>query len=111
MRAWRVEGEACPPSDQRDRIKTAMNPDVAIDLGREAVHMALVLGSPVLVAGLVVGLIVGLLQAITQIHEQTVSFVPKLVVMVLVLSVALPWLVNEMVQYSHDVIQNIPQTL
>jgi flagellar biosynthetic protein FliQ len=88
-----------------------MNPDVAIDLGREAVNIALVIGSPLLTAGLVVGLVVGLLQAATQIQEQTVSFVPKLVAMVLVLSVALPWLVNEMVQYSHDLIQNIPNTL
>ena len=88
-----------------------MNPDVAIDLGREAVNMALVIGSPMLVAGLAVGLIVGMLQAITQIQEQTLSFVPKLVVMVLVLSVALPWLVQEMVQYSRDVIENIPNTL
>jgi flagellar biosynthetic protein FliQ len=88
-----------------------MNPDVAVDLGREAVNMALVLGAPLLAAGLGVGLVVGLLQAITQIHEQAVSFVPKLVAMVLVLSLALPWLVNEMVQYSHDLIQNIPKTL
>lgn len=88
-----------------------MNPDVAIDLGREAVNVALVIGSPVLVASLVVGLVVGMLQAVTQIQEQAISFVPKLIVMVLVLSVALPWLVQEMVQYSQDVIQNIPNTL
>ena len=88
-----------------------MNPDVAIDLGREAVNTALVIGSPLLAAALVVGLVVGLLQAITQIQEQTVSFVPKLVAMVLVLSLALPWLVHEMVQYSHDLIENIPNTL
>ena len=88
-----------------------MNPDAAILLGREAVNMALVIGAPMLVAGLVVGLVVGMLQAITQIQEQAISFVPKLVVMVLVLSVALPWLVQEMVQYSRDIIQNIPNTL
>ena len=88
-----------------------MNPDVAIDLGRQAVNVGLVIGSPVLVAGLVVGLLVGMLQAVTQIQEQAISFVPKLVVMVLVLSVALPWLVQEMVQYSQDLIENIPNTL
>jgi flagellar biosynthetic protein FliQ len=88
-----------------------MNPDVAVNLGREAVNVALVIGSPVLVAGLVVGLIVGLLQAVTQIQEQTVSFVPKLVVTVLVLSLALPWIVGEMVHYSREVITNIPLTL
>jgi flagellar biosynthetic protein FliQ len=88
-----------------------MNPDVAIDLGREAVNTALVIGSPMLAAGLAVGLVIGLLQAMTQIQEQAVAFVPKLVVMVVVLALALPWLVHEMVQYSHDVIQNIPNTL
>jgi flagellar biosynthetic protein FliQ len=88
-----------------------MEPQEAIDLGRQAVNTMLLIGAPVLLAGLGVGLVVGLLQAITQIQEQTVSFVPKLVVMVLVLSLTLPWLINHMVQYSHDVIANIPQTL
>ncbi len=88
-----------------------MNPEDAVELGREAVNITLVLGSPLLAAGLVVGLVVGLLQAVTQIQEQTVSFVPKLIVMIVVLSLALPWLVQEMVQYSHDLIENIPNTL
>ncbi len=88
-----------------------MEPQEAIDLGRQAVQTMLVIGAPVLLAGLGVGLVMGLLQAITQIQEQTVAFVPKLVVMVLVLSLTLPWLINHMVQYSHDVIANIPQTL
>jgi flagellar biosynthetic protein FliQ len=88
-----------------------MNPDVAVDLGREAVNMALMIGAPVVVAGLIVGFVVGLLQAVTQVQEQAVSFVPKLIVMVVVLSLALPWLVSEMVQYSRDLITNIPNTL
>jgi flagellar biosynthetic protein FliQ len=88
-----------------------MNPQDAIDLGREAVNIALVIGAPVLVTGMIVGLSVGLLQAVTQIQEQTVSFLPKLVAMVLVLSLTLPWLIQQMVQYSHDLIANIPNTL
>ena len=88
-----------------------MNPQDAIDLGREAVNTALLLGAPVLVCGMIVGLAVGLLQAITQIQEQTVSFLPKLVTMVIVLSLTLPWLIGEMVRYSHDLIVNIPRTL
>ena len=58
------------------------NPQDAIDLGREALVMATLIAAPVLVAGMVVGLIVGLLQALTQIQEQTVAFVPKLLAMV-----------------------------
>ena len=88
-----------------------MNPQDAVDLGRQAASMALMLGGPVLLSALGVGLVVGLLQAATQVQEQTVSFVPKLVAVVLVLSLMLPWLIDQMVQYSHDVISNIPQTL
>ena len=88
-----------------------MNTQDAIDLSREALNIALVIGAPVLLAGMAVGLIVGLLQAVTQVQEQTISFVPKLVAMVLVLSLMLPWLVHQMVQYSHDLIVNIPNTL
>ena len=85
-----------------------MDPQEAVDLGREALWTMLVIGSPVLVAGLVVGLIVGLFQAMTQIQEQTVAFVPKLVVMILVLSVSLPWLVSQMLQYTTELIGGIP---
>jgi len=88
-----------------------MNPQDAVDLGREAVNVALVIGAPVLLSGMVVGLVIGLLQAITQIQEQTVSFVPKLVAMVLVLSLTLPWLVSRMVEYSHNLIVSIPDRL
>ena len=59
-----------------------MQPQDAIDLGREAIVIATLISAPVLVAGMVVGLIVGLIQALTQIQEQTVAFVPKLIAMV-----------------------------
>ncbi len=88
-----------------------MNPQDAVDLGRQATNIALMLGGPVLLSALVVGLIVGLLQAATGVQEQTVSFVPKLVAVVVALSLMLPWLIEQMVQYSHDVITNIPLSL
>jgi len=88
-----------------------MDAQAAVDLGREAMNMTMLIGSPVLIAGMFVGLVIGLLQAITQIQEQTVAFVPKLVVMVLVLSLTLPWLINQMVQYSEDLITQIPANL
>lgn len=80
----------------------------AVDLAREAIWIAMLIGSPVLAAGLLIGLVVGLLQAMTQIQESTVAFVPKLLVMVLVLTLALPWLISQMVQYSGDLIAGIP---
>lgn len=83
----------------------------AVDLGRQAVMISLLVGSPILIAGLVVGLAVGLLQALTQVQEQTVAFVPKLAAMVAVLSFSLPWLLDQMLQYIHEVIGNIPENL
>ncbi len=83
----------------------------AIDLGREALWVALLVGAPVLVVGVTVGLLIGLFQALTQIQEQTVSFVPKIVAMVLTLSLALPWLITRMLQYSTELIEGIPGRL
>ncbi|MFP6667119.1 MAG: flagellar biosynthesis protein FliQ [Pirellulales bacterium] len=88
-----------------------MTPQNAIDLGREALMMMLMTSAPVLVTGLVVGFVVGLFQAMTQIQEQTISFVPKLVAVVLVLSIMLPWLINQLVDYSHELISGIPSGL
>ena len=71
-----------------------MDPQAAIDLGREALWTVLLIGSPVLIAGMIVGLVISLFQALTQIQEQSVVFVPKIIVMLLVLSVSLPWLIR-----------------
>ena len=88
-----------------------MTPDHAIDLGREALMMMMITSAPVLATGLIVGLIVGFFQAITQIQEQTISFVPKIVAVVAVVSFLLPWLIGRLVQYSHDLIASIPGNL
>ncbi len=80
----------------------------AIDLGRQAIWTALLIGSPVLLAGMLVGLLVGLLQALTQIQEQTIAFVPKIVAMVMILSFTLPWLITRMIEYSTELIAGIP---
>ena len=85
-----------------------MDPREFIDLGREAIWIGLLISSPVLLTGMVVGLVIGLLQALTQVQEQTVAFVPKIVAMLVVLSVALPWLIARMLQFSGDVISGIP---
>jgi len=82
-----------------------------IDLGRQALIAAMLVGAPVLLAGMVVGLVIGLLQALTQIQDQTVSFVPKIVVMLLVVGLCLPWLIEQMVQYSRDLMLDIPRLL
>jgi flagellar biosynthetic protein FliQ len=83
----------------------------AVDLGRQAVVMSLIISAPVLLAGLVVGLLVGLLQALTQVQEQTVAFVPKLIAMVAVLLFSMPWLLDQMLQYIRELYLNIPEML
>jgi flagellar biosynthetic protein FliQ len=88
-----------------------MDSQTAIDLGREALSTALLVGAPVLIVGVLVGLVIGLLQALTQIQDQTISFVPKIVTMMLVLVLCLPWLIQRMVEYSQDLIVNIPQRI
>ena len=85
-----------------------MDPQSAIDLGREALWTTMIVASPVLVAGLIVGLVIGLFQAMTQIQEQSVVFVPKIIVMLVVLSISLPWLISRMVQYTSALIGGIP---
>ncbi|MBN2578117.1 MAG: flagellar biosynthesis protein FliQ [Pirellulales bacterium] len=85
-----------------------MEAQTVIELGREAIWMALRVGGPVLLTALAVGLIVGLLQALTQIQEQTVVFVPKLLAMILVLSLTLPWLIAQLSQYTTNLIEGIP---
>jgi flagellar biosynthetic protein FliQ len=88
-----------------------MTPDIAVDLSREALVIATLIAAPALVAGMVVGLLVGLLQALTQIQEQTVAFVPKLLAMVLAVGLTLPWILLRLVEYTHDLIANIPRSM
>ncbi len=88
-----------------------MDTQTAVDLGREALTMAILIGAPVLLVGALVGLLIGLLQALTQIQDQTISFVPKIVLMLLVLVLCLPWLIQRMMEYSQDLIINIPRTI
>lgn len=85
-----------------------MTPQDATDLVRSAIVMAMILGTPLLAVGMIIGLVVGLLQALTQIQDQTVSTVPKLVAMVLAMIVCLPWLTDRLLEYSRDLIRDIP---
>ena len=83
----------------------------AVDLGRNAVIVTLVLSAPALAVGMIVGLAVGLLQALTQVQEQTVAFVPKLVAMFLTVALLLPWLLTQMSDYWVELLTNIPANL
>ncbi len=84
-----------------------MTIDSASELCRNAIFLSLLISLPMLVAAVFTGLLISIAQAVTQLQEQTLSFVPKLVVMLLVLILTLPWLLNLMVEYSIEVFQNI----
>ncbi|MFL9812346.1 flagellar biosynthesis protein FliQ [Stutzerimonas sp. VN223-3] len=85
-----------------------MTPEVAVDLFREALWMTAMLVGVLVVPSLLVGLVVAMFQAATQINEQTLSFLPRLLVMLLTLIWAGPWLVRELMEYTQGLIQNIP---
>ncbi len=89
-------------------VPSGMSPQDAIDLVRNAIVMSLILGAPLLVVGMLVGLVTSLLQALTQIQDQTVSTVPKLLAMFLAMVIALPWLTDRMIEYSKELLRDIP---
>jgi flagellar biosynthetic protein FliQ len=85
-----------------------VTPEIVMDIGRQAVEMTLLLSAPLLLAALVIGLIVSVFQAATQINEQTLAFIPKLVGMFLVLLLAGPWMLQLMVEYVRRLFESIP---
>jgi flagellar biosynthesis protein FliQ len=88
-----------------------MTPQTAVDLSREALVIATLIAAPVLLAGMLVGLVIGLLQALTQIQEQTVAFVPKLLAMVVAVGLSLPWVLTRLMEYAQSLITNIPGSM
>jgi flagellar biosynthetic protein FliQ len=88
-----------------------MDAQYAIDLGREALTTALVLGAPLLLVALAVAFVVGVFQALTQIQDQTLAFVPKIVAVLVAAAFCLPWLVHRMVEYSQLLLGSSPFAL
>lgn len=72
----------------------------AVELVREALLITLKIALPILIAGLVVGLAISLLQSVTSIQEQSLSFVPKIVVMILAAAVLIPWVAQRLIEYA-----------
>ena len=88
-----------------------MTPQSVLTFGREALTLLLMVSLPVLLTVLVVGLVVSIFQAVTQINENTLSFVPKLVAAVLVFAVAGPWMLSTVVDFIRRTIENITSAL
>ena len=85
-----------------------MSHTLVVDLARNTILLALMLAGPMLVVALAVGLIVSVFQAVTQIQEQTLAFVPKLIAVAVVFLVALPWMLQLGVKYTTELFRSIP---
>jgi flagellar biosynthetic protein FliQ len=85
-----------------------MNGGTATQLAVQAIELALKIGAPFLIAGLVVGVLVSVFQAATQIQEQTLQFIPKIIAMIAVIVLAGPWMLDELVGYTRDLYLSIP---
>lgn len=85
-----------------------MTADTVVDIAQQALIMLLMLGAPLLLAALAVGLLIGMLQAATQINEMTLSFIPKILIMVAALFIFGPWMLQALIDYSQRLIQQIP---
>ena len=86
-----------------------MNQDVVISLSMEAMQLALKIGLPLMLVGLIVGLIVSIFQAVTQIQEMTLTFIPKILALGLVLMIAGPWMLGELLTYTENLYNGIPE--
>ncbi|MBY0577271.1 MAG: flagellar biosynthesis protein FliQ [Gallionellaceae bacterium] len=85
-----------------------MTPETVLTIGQQAIEMMLIISAPLLLSALVIGLLVSIFQAATQINEMTLSFIPKLLGIFLMLILTGPWMINAMVDYIQRLFGNIP---
>ena len=85
-----------------------MTPDMIVTLGKETIWLILLIGAPMLGFGLLVGLVVSIIQAVTQVHEMTLTFVPKIVVVLLAFMLFSPWMLKKLVEFTERLFINIP---
>ena len=85
-----------------------MDPGAVVDLARYALWMTVLVAGPLLLVGLAVGLVIGMLQAATSINEMTLSFVPKLIIVAIVLMTGGPWLLRQITGFTLRLYENVP---
>jgi flagellar biosynthetic protein FliQ len=88
-----------------------MNQDQVVNLATQAMKLALEVAGPLLLVGLIVGLVVSLFQAVTQIQEQSLSFIPKIIGVAVVIVVLGPWMLGQLVNYTENLYNSIPTML
>ena len=85
-----------------------MSVDFIVGIMAETIRITLLISAPVLLVGLVVGVVISLFQAVTQVQEMTLVFVPKIVACLVTLVAVLPWMINTLVSFTHNLLTNIP---
>lgn len=85
-----------------------MTPEFVIGFARQSIELTLMIALPMLGVGLVVGVVVSIIQAATQIQEMTLTFVPKIISIFLVLLISFPWIMNKLVTFTREVFINLP---
>lgn len=85
-----------------------MTPEYIIKLGQDSLMLVLLLGGPVLIVALIVGLGVSIFQAVTQVHEMTLTFIPKIVAVGVTILLILPWVMQRMVDFTRQLLMSIP---
>ena len=85
-----------------------MDTDTVVSLATQAMSLALKISIPLLGVGLIVGVLISIIQAVTSIQEQTLSFIPKVLAMAVVLVVGGPWMLNQLLSYTSQLWQSIP---
>jgi flagellar biosynthesis protein FliQ len=88
-----------------------MDESIVLDVGNSALYLIMYLSAPLLLAALVTGFIISVLQAATQIQEQTLSFIPKLVAIVVALMIMGPWMLQLWLTFTHDLFMSIPDLI
>jgi len=88
-----------------------MNAEQAIEMTRSAVGLAMLMGAPIMLIAVVVGLVISIMQAVTQLQDQTLSFVPKIIAMALAALFFFPWVLHQMVDYAAAIFTNVPSLL
>jgi flagellar biosynthetic protein FliQ len=85
-----------------------MTPESVMDLAHHTLLVTALIAAPLLLVALAAGLVIGMLQAATQIHEATLSFIPKLLLLVLTLFLAGPWMLRMLIDFTRDIYSSIP---
>jgi len=88
-----------------------VTPDVVLEVGQQALKVTALLAAPMLLSVLVIGLIVGMFQTVTSIQEMTLSFIPKLIVLALVLAMGGPWMLALITDFMIQMFEDIPHLI